>query len=125
VQATEPLALFHLPTPQDVHLAPSQPVCPARQIHVELLTYEKELRGQDRQLALATSVEYVFTPQAVQSTDPVTFLYVPTPQGVHATPSDEAVYPTRHVQNTLLSTEKVLFGHTRQVVDATAATADE
>jgi hypothetical protein len=61
----------------------------------------------------------------MQSTAPVTFLYVPTPQGVHATPLDEAVYPTRHVQDRLLTAEKVLFGHAEQVVDAIAATADE
>jgi hypothetical protein len=122
------MALFHLPTPHLVHLIPSQPVCPARQIQVELLAYEKELRGHERQLALATSAEYVFTPQAVQSTGPVTFLAVPAPQGVHATPLDEAVYPTRHVQDEsrwLPAAEKVLFGHAEQVVDAIAATADE
>ena len=68
--------------------------------------------------------EYVFTPHDVQATGPGTVLYVPTSQGVHSTPSDEAVYPATQVQSVstgLLAAEKVLSGHGEQLV----AAADE
>jgi hypothetical protein len=56
---------------------------------------------------------------------PVAVLYAPAPQGVHATPSDKAMYPARQVHIELPSAEKVLFGHTEQVVDVIAASAFE
>ena len=51
-------------------------------------------------------------------------MYAPATQGVHATPSDRAVYPAKQVQlviSGLLTAEKVLVEHAVQV----AAAADE
>jgi hypothetical protein len=47
----------------------------------------------------------------MQATESLMVLYVPTPQGVHATPSDGAMYPYRQVQIELPSDERALFGH--------------
>jgi hypothetical protein len=119
VQSAEPVADFHVPTPQGVHAAPSAPVYPARQVQIELFTVEMVLFGHIEQVAAAAD-EYVFTPHDLQSIELVTFLYVPASQGVHAVPP-EPVYPAMQVQIELLSSEKVLVGH----VEQSTAAADE
>jgi hypothetical protein len=78
-------------------------------------------------MRVATSDEYVSTPHAVQATEPVMVLYAPTPQGVHAVPS-EPVYPAWHVQDVsreLPAADTVLLGHEVQVLDSVALSAVE
>ena len=119
VHATEPVADFHLPAAQGVHAVPSAPVYPARQVHdvsIALFDAAHEFVGHAEQNVAAVANVYVFISQCVHTALPVTFLYVPAAQGVHAVPS-APVYPARHVQDAstvLLAAEKVLFGHTAQ-----------
>jgi hypothetical protein len=80
--------------------------------------------GQPVQFTAAASCENVFTPQSVQATEPIVFLYVPASHGWHSDPSGP-VYPTRHVQTELPAGQALLAGHAEQVVDAIAATATE
>jgi hypothetical protein len=133
VQAEEPVADFQVPAPQGVHAVPSAPVYPARQVQIELSSIEKVLSGHTVQFG-ATADEYVFASQGmhvpapvvflyvpavhdVHATEPVMVLYVPVSQAVHAVPSTP-MYPARHVQIELPSTEKVLLGHGIQLVAA-------
>jgi hypothetical protein len=118
---------FHLPAPHGVHVIPSGPVYPALQVHFVcrgLPTAENVLLGHAMQF-VAFADEYVSTPQDVQATEPVVFLYVPALQPTHSTPS-APVYPAMQVQDVsrgLLAADKVLFGHAVQ--DSVALRADE
>jgi hypothetical protein len=85
-----------------------------------LLADENVLSGHIVQLAASTD-EYVFTPQGVHIPTPVVALCDPVSHGVHAAPSDEALNPARQVHIELSAAEKVLFGHTVQLI----AAADE
>jgi hypothetical protein len=121
VHATEPEADFHSPTPQGVHSVPSAPVYPAWQVHdvIEgLLEFEKVLSGHAVQFTDATN-EYVFTSHVEHVPTPVRVLYSPAAQGVHATPSDEALYPARQVHVELPTVDHVLVGHVEHSVAAT------
>jgi hypothetical protein len=112
VQATEPVAVLYVPTPQGVHATPSAPVYPVRQVQIGLFAFEKVLFGHAVQF-VAPADEEVFTSQDVQTTEPVAVLYVPASQGVHSVPSSP-VYPAMQVQaviNVLHASEKVLAGH--------------
>jgi hypothetical protein len=99
-------------------------VYPARQVQdvtSVLFAAENVLLGHAVQFAAAVD-EKVFISQDMQATEPVAFLYVPAPQGLHAVPS-APVYPARQVQDAsrgLLAFEKVLFGHAVQLVAVTA-----
>jgi hypothetical protein len=119
-----PVVSLYAPAPHGVHATPSDKASyPARQVQDVrrgLLADENVLSGHIIQLAAPTD-EYVFTPQGMHVPTPVVALYVPASHGVHATPSDAALYPARQVHVELLSTEKVLFGHAIQFV----ATANE
>jgi hypothetical protein len=112
---------LYVPASQGVHSTPSdEAVYPATQVQfvsTGLLAAEKVLLGHGEQLVAAAD-EYVFAAQDVQATGPGTVLYVPASQGVHSTPSDEAVYPATQVQFVgigLFSAEKVLSGHSVQL----------
>jgi hypothetical protein len=121
VQLVEPAAL-HVPTPQGVHSVPSAPVYPARQVQIELLTVDMVLFGHIEQVAAAAD-EYVFASHGLQSIEPITFLYVPAPQGVHSVPS-APVYPAWQVQfvrRRLPTADKVLVG---QIEQSTAAAGE-
>ena len=67
--------------------------------------------------SLLAVVELVPSGHALHAPTPVTDLYDPTPQAVHSTPSDVALYPVTHVQsvNRLLpGRELVQLGHAQQ-----------
>jgi hypothetical protein len=115
-QAAEPVAGFHVPASQGVHAVPSAPVYRARHlqdVRRVLLAAETVLFGHAVQFTAAAD-EYVFASHGVHVPTPVAVFAAPAPQGVHATPSDEALYPARQVQIELPSAEKVLVGHAVQ-----------
>ena len=103
-----PVVVLYEPAPQGVHAVPSDAALyPARQVHVELLSAEKVLFGHVVQFVDASDEE-VFIPQDMHIPVPVVALYEPAPQGVHASPLDEAMYPARQVQLELFASEKEL-----------------
>jgi hypothetical protein len=91
IQSTAPVTFLYVPTPHGVHATLSYgAVYPAWQIQVRLLVSKKVLAGHVIQLVDADT-EKLFPSHGMHLPTPVLALYVPTAQGVHDTPSDEAV----------------------------------
>jgi hypothetical protein len=124
-----PVADLQVPAPQGLHATPSAREYPAKQVHQALFASEKVLFGHAVQLVAAaalyvsamhvvqtlftfapTAVLYVPAVQFVQAAEPLVDFHVPTPQGVHTTPS-ERVYPARHVHVERLASQKLLSKH--------------
>ena len=114
-QVPDPAVLLNVPASQAAHATPSEAaVYPGRHTQSDsslLPSDETVFEGHAAQVPAPAVALYVSAMHAAQVPDPTALLYVPGSHALHATPSEGAAYPGRHVQstNSLLPSDEMVF----------------